>query len=79
MKASWARGAFYFLNLFCFSYLMQDSQGSFSHSACTAPIIANYYVVYPRNTLENHPPTEACMIHSGVQNSGPWDLWQASD
>ena len=25
---------------------------------------ANYYVVYPGNTPENHPPTEACMIHS---------------
>ena len=25
---------------------------------------ANYYGVYPRNTPENHPPTEACMIHS---------------
>ena len=24
----------------------------------------NYYVVYPKNTPENHPPTEACMIHS---------------
>ena len=25
---------------------------------------ANDYVVYPGNTTENHPPTEACMIHS---------------
>ena len=25
---------------------------------------AKYYVVYPGNTPENHPPTEACMIHS---------------
>ena len=25
---------------------------------------ANYYVVYPGNTPENHTPTEACMIHS---------------
>ena len=25
---------------------------------------ANYCVVYPRNTPENHPPTEVCMIHS---------------
>ena len=24
----------------------------------------NYSVVYPRNTPENHPLTEACMIHS---------------
>ena len=44
---------------------------------------ANYYAVYPANTPENHPPTQACMIHSkqhGVQNSaGPWDPWQATD
>ena len=42
----------------------------------------NYYVVYPGNTPENHPPTEACMINlkqHGVQNSVPWDPWQASD
>ena len=25
---------------------------------------ANSYVVYPGNTPENQPPTEACMIHS---------------
>ena len=25
---------------------------------------ANYSVVYPRKTPENHLPTEACMIHS---------------
>ena len=25
---------------------------------------ANYYGVYPGNTPENHPPTEACMINS---------------
>ena len=24
----------------------------------------NYFLVYPRNTPANHPPTEACMIHS---------------
>ena len=43
---------------------------------------ANYYVVYPGKTPENHPPAEGCMINSkqhGVQNSGPWDPWQASD
>ena len=43
---------------------------------------ANYYIVYPGNTPEIHPPTGACMIHSkqhGVQNSGPMDPWQASD
>ena len=50
--------------------------GAFSHSA------GNYYVVYPGNTPENHPPTEACKLNSnqlGVQNSGPWDPWQAAD
>ena len=31
--------------------------GAFLHSA-------NYYVVYPGNTPENHPPAEGCMIHS---------------
>ena len=42
---------------------------AFSHSA-------NYYIVYPGNTPENHPPTEACMIHSkqhqgcGIQDPG---------
>ena len=43
---------------------------------------ANYYVAFSGNTPENHPPTEACMVHSkqhGVHNSGPWDPWQASD
>ena len=35
--------------------------GAFSHSARTAPIIT---VSYPGHTPENHPPTEACMIHS---------------
>ena len=43
---------------------------------------ANYYVVYPGNTPENHPPTEGCMINSKqhwVQNSGPWEAWQASE
>ena len=34
-----------------------ESMGRFLHSA-------NYYVVYPRNTPESHPPTEGCMIHS---------------
>ena len=36
---------------------------------------ANYYVVYPRNTPENHPLTDACMIHSkqhqGCRIQGP--------
>ena len=40
---------------------------------------ANYHVVYPGNTPENHPPTEGRMIsskqHRGTQNSGPWDPW----
>ena len=40
---------------------------------------ANYYVVSPGNTPENHSPTKACMIQTAwVQNSGPWDPWQAS-
>ena len=54
---------------------VSDYMGVFSHSA-------NHYVVYPGNTPENHPPTEACTIISkqhGVQNLGPWDPWQASD
>ena len=39
---------------------------------------ANCYVVYPRNTPDNQPPIEACMINSkqhGMRNSGPWDPW----
>ena len=43
---------------------------------------ANYYVAYAGNTSESHPPTEACTINlnqHGVQNSGPWDPWLASD
>ena len=59
------------------AFLAFPCRGVFSHSAG-----ANYYVVYPGNTPENRPPTEACMInskHHGVQNSGPWDPWQASD
>ena len=43
-------------------------QGASSHSAGTAWAqrghSTNYYVVYPGNTPANHPPTEACMIHS---------------
>ena len=41
---------------------------------------------FPGNTPENHPPAEGCTINSkgppkqhGVQNSGPWGPWQASD
>ena len=59
-------------NVFC---EISATKGAFSHSA-------NYYVVYPGNTPENYPPTEACMINSkqhGVQNSGRWDPWQVSD
>ena len=42
--------------------------GMFSHGSGTtraqrAPG-TNSYAVYPRNTPENHPPIEACMIHS---------------
>ena len=53
-------------------------KGLFSHSGHSA----NYYAAYPESTPENHPPTEACMVNSkqpGVQKSGPWDPWQASD
>ena len=50
------------------------------HSAGTAPIITLYY---PGNTPENHPPTEACMIHSkqhlGCSIQDPRTPWQASD
>ena len=55
-------------------------KGAFSHSRHSVHS-ANYCAVYPGTPLENHPPTEACMINSkqpGVQNSGPWDPWQAS-
>ena len=43
--------------------------GAVSHST-------NYYAVHPGNTPANHPPTEACMIHSkqhrgcGIQDPG---------
>ena len=44
---------------------------------------ANYYVADTGNTPENHSCTEGCMInstqHRGLQNSGPWDPWRASD
>ena len=46
-------------------------------TACTQrQLLANHYIVYPGNTPENHPPTEACMIHSkqhrgcGIQDPG---------
>ena len=32
---------------------------------------ANYYVVYPGNTPENHPPTEACMGGAEFRPLGP--------
>ena len=37
---------------------------------------ANYYFVHPKNTPENHPPIEACMINSkhGCKIH-PWDPW----
>ena len=55
-------------------------QGAFSHSA-------NYYVVYPGNTPENHPPTEGCMINSKqergcrVQDPGTrgYRWWKTAD
>ena len=48
---------------------------------------ANYYVVYPGNTPANHPPTEACMIHSKqhwgcrIQDSGTrgYRGWKTAD
>ena len=42
---------------------------------------ANYYIVYPGNTPENHPPTEAGMIHSkqhGGQTRG-YGWWKTAD
>ena len=40
---------------------------------------ANHYVVYPRNTPENHPPYgrmhDQFKAASGVHNSRPWDPW----
>ena len=44
----------------------------------TARAERQLFVVYPWNTPEGHPPTEACMTNSKqhvVQNSGPWDPW----
>ena len=38
--------------------------GAFRTARAQCGHSANYYVVYPGNTPENHPPTEACMIHS---------------
>ena len=48
--------------------------GAFSHSAGTAPIIPGT----PLKTThpQMHDPFKTA---SGVQNSGPWDPWQASD
>ena len=48
---------------------------------------ANYYVVYPGNTPANHPPTEACMIHSkqhrgcSIQDPGTcsYRWWKTAD
>ena len=40
--------------------ILSISGGVFTQRAHSA----NYYVNYPRNNPENHPPTEACMIHS---------------
>ena len=42
--------------------LQHHTKGVSLHSAGTAPI--TYLLVYPGNTPENHPPTEACMTHS---------------
>ena len=55
---------------------LRDSKGGV-FAQCTHS--TNYYVVHPGNTPANHPPTEACMIHSkqhrGVRSSGSWDPW----
>ena len=48
---------------------------------------ANYYIVYPGNTPENHPPAEGCMIHSKqdwgcrIQDPGTrgYRWWKAAD
>ena len=61
---------------FCFLGL----EGAFSHSA-------NYNIVHPGNTPENHPPTEACMIHSKqhrgcrIQGAGTrgYRWWKTAD
>ena len=39
-------------------------RGRFRTARAQSAHSANYYVVYPGNTPENHPPTEAYMIHS---------------
>ena len=39
-------------------------RGRFRTAREQRPHSANYYAVYPGNTPENHPPTEACMINS---------------
>ena len=38
--------------------------GGFRTARAQSAHSANYYVVYPGNTPENHPPAEGCMIHS---------------
>ena len=43
-----------------FVHNRQHIEGVFAQRAHSA----NDYIVYPRNTPENHPPTEVCMIHS---------------
>ena len=48
---------------------------------------ANYYAVYPGNTPEVHPPTDACVIHSkqhrgcGIQDPGArgYRRWKTAD
>ena len=64
------------------SWAQTEGRGRFRTACAQRGHGANYYVVHHGSTPENHPPTEACMINSkghGVQNSGPWDPWQASD
>ena len=49
--------------------------GAFSHSAGTAPIIMLFLPGTPLKT--SHLQKNAWSL--GVQNSGPWDPWQASE
>ena len=47
-------------------YMCASIGGIFAHRAHSA----NYYTVYPGNTPENHPPTEACMLNSNTGEAG---------
>ena len=63
----------------CHDMLPYVELGGVFAQAGTAPIITLFIQGTPLTTT---PPAEGCMINSkqdGVQNSGPWDPWQASD